>query len=205
MDSMPIHPDGFVNDPSGGGVSRDPNAPLLSKLLQDLLDRYGQSPELERIMKALSLGQIHPGGAGFAALKNTVAPVVGAGSAAAGGVFGATGLLALPGDTASTGVPNLGPTEEYGPFSGGGPLSGITDFLRNTGVDTFGGGVNVFPSTSDFDSQLSDLKARSQANARKSVRRSDPRASRNERTPTPRPQPTTSPVPYRPSRGARPE
>ena len=205
MDSMPIHPGGYQGTGFLEDGSRDPNAPILSKTLQDLIDQYADNPAFIRVLKALKLGGVNPGGPGLQALQSIVNPVLGAGSAAAGGLFGAAGLLSLPGDTASTDAPNLGPEEEYGPFASGGFLSGVTDALRNTGVPTFGGGVNIFPSDSDFNSQLSDLQARSQANARKSSRRSDPRASRNERTPTPRPQPTTSPVPYRPSRGARPE
>ena len=83
-----------------------------------------------------------------------------------------------------------------------------------------GGGVDIFPSFSDFDSQLADLKARSLENSRKSEnsgggstpstsapsiprrRNSDDneRSTRNERR-----APTTSPVPYRASRGVRPE
>ncbi len=205
---MPLHPGGYQGTGFLEDGSRDPNAPVVSKTLQDLIDKYADNPAFERVLKALKLQGINPGGPGFQALKNIVRPVIGAGSAAAGGVFGATGLLSLPGDTASTGAPNIGPENEYGPFAAGGPFSGVTDFLRDTGIDTFGGGVETFPSTSDFDAQLSDLQARSQANARQSARRNDPRASRDEREPAPRPRtpnPTLSPVPFRPTRGARPE
>ncbi len=179
--------------------------------LQPFLDQISQQyPQLkglfQRILnpsqvgKSLAIGL--PG-----ALKRPPLPGFGPASAlgegiasVGGGVGAASLLLGLPGESAgqtaqANNVPTLGPTNEYGPFAPGGPLSGVTDFLRGSGVNTFGGAASALQTETSALSQPGSGRGGRSRGARRPPRRLPARVPRRT---------TRRPI-RRTLRGARPE
>ena len=110
---MPLHPGGYQGTGFLPDKSRDPGAPIFSRPLQALIDKYANDPSFQRFFRLLQTAQIHPGGAGMKFMDQLLgkAPVgAGAGSALSG-LGGATSLLALSGDVPS---PGSSIAEQYG-------------------------------------------------------------------------------------------